>query len=141
MTQRTKVDFDLTLLLDEAAGNSKVFTSPAGKKYRLVWAFVDYTSIATVGNRQLALEILDASNNVRYAQFAGAVQTASLQRFYTFGQALPYLAAFVATSYLTIPIPQDFVLPPAWKIRVRDAAAIAAGDTCKTYLFIDELPA
>lgn len=122
-------------VLDDAAGNSKVFTFPAGTTAEVMYAWVDNTSIATVGNRQLALEILDASNNLRFVAPAGALQAASLQRFFAFGPNLPALAAFIATSYLTIPIPHMLRVAPGFKVRIRDMANIAAGDTLKAYLY------
>ena len=88
-----------------------------------------YTSQATVGNRTVVLEILDANNAVLAAMAGDVTQAASLTRSYVFGRGLPADAAFVGT---TLQRPTHlYRLEAGWKIRVRDSANIAAGDSLR----------
>jgi len=129
--------FNLLRFTDEAAGNSKVYTF-TGHSGVLLWGYVDNTSTATVGNRQITLELLDGSNVVMGQWPAGAVQAASLTRQYTFSPGAQYMAAFVGT-HITTPLPANLVVPAGYKIRLRDSAGIAAGDTLKAYLYFHDL--
>jgi hypothetical protein len=87
-----------------------------------------YTSNATVGNRQLVLQVLDSSSNVMYQFSAGIVQAASLVRFYNFMAGVAREAAFV-NGELMVPIPFDIIIPQGGSVKVFDSAAIAAGDS------------
>lgn len=96
-----------------------------------------YVSTATVGNRTVALSILDAADVV-LAQMAGDVnQAASLTRRYIFGRGLPADAAFVGTN-LQRPL-HLYRLEAGWKIRVSDLAGIAAADSMRVIATVRRL--
>jgi hypothetical protein len=86
--------------------------------------YVSYVSTATVGNRQIRIDVLDAAAAVKARVTAGTTQAASLTRTYTAGLGLGDAVAFVDGN-LTISLPQ-MVLGPAESIRIYDSAAIAA---------------
>jgi hypothetical protein len=74
-------------------------------------ACVSYTSNATVGNRQLVLQVLDSSSNVMYQFSAGAVQAASAaSQFYNFMAGVARETARV-NNELMVPIPFDIIIP------------------------------
>lgn len=120
--------------------SSKTFTVPAGKSWRLNSVYVKLVSTATVGNRQMEVKLQDASGNDLLIMRAGAVQAASLTRFYMFAAGLPDLTAFRDTDLLTNPLPTEVVLPEGFKIVVRDKAAIdAAADDMDVRILVEEL--
>lgn len=111
---------------DELADDSdKTFTVTAAKTWTLLGIFVSLATSATVGNRQLAILITDASNVVLCSLVAGAVQAAGATRFYSFFPGAADLTAFRDTDKITNPLPQ-MTLPAGYKIRVYDNAAVAA---------------
>lgn len=97
-------------------------------------ALVDYVqavvvSSATVGNRQLALEVFDGTN-VIFRISTGLVQPASVTRRYTFMPGVVREAAFVATDEVSVPIPSGLRLYPGQTLRLVDRATVdAAADT------------
>ncbi|MBU2177436.1 MAG: hypothetical protein KJ556_20280 [Gammaproteobacteria bacterium] len=114
------------LSADEAADDSdKTFTVTAAQEWQIQSIWVELTSSADAGNRQLCVELQDSASDVIGQWRAGAVQAASLTRYYMFSQAPLDLTAFRDTDYLCTPI-APLTLPPGYKIRVYDKAAIAA---------------
>ena len=111
---------------DEAANDSdKKITVPADTAWIIQSIWVELITTADVGDRQLVIEIQDASDDV-VAQFrAGAVQAESLTRYYMFAPQLVGMDAFIDTDYLTTPIP-PLMLPAGYDVRIYDNAAIAA---------------
>jgi len=133
------VDTNLTALLeaagwavaslsDETADDSdKTFTVPAAKEYQILWIWVEFTSTATAGNRQLVIELQDAAGDViAQAARAGVIQAASLSRNYLFAPAVADMVTFRDTDYTTCPIPPTVFLGAGQKIRIYDKAAVAA---------------
>jgi len=121
-------DWRVSLLSDEAADDSdKSFTVPASTEYQILWIWVEYTSTATAGNRQLVIEVQESAPDVigQLAR-AGAVQAASLTRYYQFGPGLADLVGFRDTNYLTTPIPPTTILRAGDILRIYDNKAIAA---------------
>ena len=57
---------------------------------------------------------------------AGAVQAASLTRYYTWAPALPEHSDFLDTNWLAIPLPPTIVLQAGDQIRVYDNNAVDA---------------
>jgi len=115
------------LIPDETANDSdKSFTVPANYMYQVLWIWVELTSDATVGNRQMTIELQDNAADVIGRWKAGAVQAASLTRNYCFGPSNADLTAFRDTTFLMTPIPPTVVLPAGYIIRVYDSAAVAA---------------
>jgi len=115
------------LVADEGADDSdKSFTVPANYYYQVLWIWVELTTTATVGNRQMTIELQDDSADVIAQWRAGAVQAASLTRYYCFAPANADLMAFRDTSFLMTPIPPTLLLPASYVVRVYDSAAVAA---------------
>jgi len=119
-------------ITDVTANDSdKSFTVPASTERHILGIWVEYTSTATVGDRQLVIEIQIAGPDVT-AQWAraGLVQAASLIYYYEFAPGLADLTAVRDTDYLTTPIPTTSVLKAADILRVYDnnAVAVAADD-------------
>jgi hypothetical protein len=107
-----------------ADDSDKSFAVPANYEYKIVNIFVTLVTTATVGNRQLVVELTDGTNVIAQAR-AGIVQAASLTRYYNFSKAMPELVAFRDTDYLSTQLP-DIQLLPTYVLRVYDKAAIAA---------------
>lgn len=117
------------LKVDEAVNDSdKTLTVPSGKTWKIHWIWVELITTATVNNRQIEIEIQDDANDVILRLQAGAVQADSLTRNYLFASGLVDLTAFRDTSYLTTPLPDGFVLPSGYIVRVYDNNAVAADD-------------
>ena len=115
------------LIPDETVDDSdKSFTVPANYMYQVLWIWVELTTTATVGNRQMTIELQDNAADVIGRWKAGAVQAASLTRNYCFGPSNADLTAFRDTTFLMTPIPPTILLPAAYIIRVYDSAAVAA---------------
>jgi hypothetical protein len=115
------------ILTDLTADDSnKDFIVPAGRKHKIEWCFASLASTATVGNRQMVIELIDTDGTtVLVSASAGAVQAASLTNRYNFAPGSQRGAAFVANQ-IDIPILPNFMAIEGQRFRVRDSAAIAA---------------
>jgi len=125
---RLRINHDWTpgLSSDTAADDSdKKLTVPASTEWRVKSIWVELTTTATAGDRQIMVEIQDASDDVVAQVRAGIVQAASLTRYYLFAPTVTELAAFRDTDYLSTIMP-EWVLPAGYDIRIYDKAAIAA---------------
>jgi len=112
-----------TVVNDTTADDSdKTFT--IDKRWRLISIFVSLVTSATVGNRQLTVQILDGSDVV-YEAHAGAVQAASGTVAYNFSEGNARETTAV-NGVLDVPLPGNFALDPTYSIRVYDSAAIDA---------------
>lgn len=114
-----------TLSFTTADDSDNTWTVPANTEYQILSVYVSLVTTATVGNRQMAVQALDSSNNILIGARAGAVQAASLTRVYNFAPGLPTDVAFRDTDYLAVSMPPIF-LAAGQKLRVWDKAAIAA---------------
>jgi len=100
-------------------------TVPASTIWRIQSIWVELVATADVGDRQIVVEIQDASDDV-IAQFrAGAVQAASETRYYMFSPQVGDVTSFRDTDYLSTPIP-PLILPAGYDVRVYDNNAVAA---------------
>lgn len=107
-----------------ADDSDKTFTVPVSEEWTILSIMIEFTSTATAGNRQMRVRYTDDAD-ARLAEInAGAVQAASLSRFYTFAPGVVDQAAFVGTA-LSTALPQ-MILSAGQKIRVLDSAAIDA---------------
>ena len=121
---------------DSTANDSdKSFVVPSGETWDLSYLNVILASTATVGNRQVTLEIQDDSSNVITKTTAGAVQAASGTVSYIFGQSLVRETSVVA-GVLNCTISDDLILLPGWTLRVYDSAAIDAAADDMTISFL-----
>lgn len=104
-------------------GSEKTFTVPAGVEWQITDFYTDFVTSATVGTRQLAIRILDASDNAYCRLPAGTTQAASLTRRYSWGVGLPDMTSFRDTDKLQTPLP-PLILPAGFKIKILDTAAV-----------------
>lgn len=119
-------DWTPALTSDTGANDSdKKVTVTASQQWRIKSIWVELTTTATVGDRQLVIEIQDDSDDVIAQIRAGAVQAASLTRYYLFAPNVTELTSFRDTDALTTILP-DWVLPASYDIRVYDNNAVAA---------------
>jgi hypothetical protein len=111
-------------LLDDS---DKTFVVPLQTEWQVLWMWVELTTSADVGNRQLVLQVYDAANDlIATLARASVVQAAGLTRYYLFAPSVVDLAAFRDTDYLTTPIPPTTFLEAGQYLRIYDNKAIAA---------------
>ena len=116
----------ITRVIDATANDSdKTLTVPAGEMWKLNYMLVTLVTTAAVGNRQLLIEASDSLGNLLGRISAGAVQAASLTRYYSIMQGIYRENAFI-NDEIQVPMPMDTYLKPGSTLRVRDSAAIAA---------------
>jgi hypothetical protein len=127
------------LINDTALNDSdKTFAVPAGKIWEITSVFVDYVATAVVGNRQIAVDILDGSSNLLHQASAGVLITAGLARNLTFFASAPHEIAFINFGAL-VPLPPILCLPAGFQIRVRDTGIVdAAADDMTVRILGDE---
>ena len=107
---------------------SYTITVTADQLWHVRWVWIKYTSDANAGDRQIVIELQDATNDV-IAQFrAGIVQAASLARYYLFAPSMADLDEFRDTDYLMTPLQPTVLLPAGYQVRVWDNNGVAAGD-------------
>ena len=91
-----------------------------------IW--LEFATDATVGNRQLQIDIRDDAADVIFQMRVGIVQAASITRYYALSPHLVDLTAFRDTDYLMTPFP-ELTLAESWSVRIWDNNAVAvAGD-------------
>ena len=128
-----------SLQADENLNDSdKTFTVPASTEWEILSIWVEFTSTATVGNRQLVIELQDSSSDVIGQIRVGAVQAASLTRYYQLGQGLGVeLTSFRDTDFLMTPLPK-VILSASYVIRIYDNNAVdAAADDMICQLLVN----
>jgi hypothetical protein len=117
--------------------SDKTLTVPAGKAWVLQFLSVNLVTTATVGNRQLRVEIGDGTNLLWFKEF-GAVQAASLTRDYYAASDLPDDTSFDGDGRIRMQL-EAHVLPPGYTVRIYDTQAIdAAADDMTVRLMVDE---
>ena len=102
-----------------------------------MWIWVELTTTATAGDRQIVVQLQDAANDVIGEWRAGAVQAASLTRNYIFAPANADLTAFRDTDWIMTPFPPTIILPAGFQVRVYDNNAVdAAADDMVVQLMV-----
>lgn len=125
----TVSDWEIVLISNEALdANDKLITVPARREWQVLWIWVEYTSDANVGDRQLEISLLDPANDEIGSVVVGATQAAGLTRFYMIGPALADLDAFRDTAYLMTPLPPTVFLTAGESVRVFDNNLVSPGD-------------
>ena len=116
----------VSLQADEAANDSdKSFTVPSVVTWAIDSIWVELTSTATGGDRQLVVQFQDSAADVIAEMRAGIVQADTITRKYLFGFNLPDLTSFRDTDFLTTPLP-SILLPAGYIVRVFDNNAVDA---------------
>lgn len=110
------------------ADSDKTLTVPADTWWKIKSIWLELTTDATVGNRQLQIDIRDDAADVIFQMRVGIVQAASITRYYALAPHSVDLTAFRDTDYLMTPFP-ELTLAESWSIRIFDNAVVAvAGD-------------
>jgi hypothetical protein len=121
------LDWRPTLSADEAANDSdKTFTVTSEWQWHLYSIWVELASTATVGNRQVEVQIQDSGSDVVMQIQAGVTQAASLTYNYLFATGVADLTSVRDSTYLTTPLPSALVLPESYVVRVWDNNAVDA---------------
>lgn len=120
----------LDTIVDIADDDSnKEWDVPAGEMWQILWVYVQYTSTAGAGNRQLAIDIEHpgaALGVIAPMARAGATQAASLTYHYFAAPGSADLTALRDTTYLPIGFIVTPMLTGGDRLRIWDNKAIAA---------------
>jgi hypothetical protein len=111
-----------------ASGSDKIVTVPAGQLWHILWIWAELTTDAVQANRQMEVQIEDPEDDTILQVRAGAVQAASLTYNYAFAPSLADLTAVRDTTFLMTPLPPTLLLPPDFKVRVRDNTLTGGSD-------------
>ena len=125
------VAWQAALAVDEAGDNDVSFVVPAGEEWQVLWVWAEYTSDATVGNRQLVVEAQDSGSDViGWLAQARATQAASLTRYYLCAPGVADDTSFGGngSDYLQTNMPTA-VLSAGETLRVYDAAGVSGSDS------------
>jgi hypothetical protein len=105
--------------------SDKTFTVPANVEWEILWIWVQYTSTATVGVRQLEIQIIDSGNIIAQWQ-TGVTQSEGLVYNYLFGGGIPDSLVTRDVNYITTPLMGAQFLGEGQTIRIWDNNAIDA---------------
>lgn len=112
---------------DTAAGNDKTLTVPTDEVWRLLWSYVEYTTSATAGNREVRMEITNSEGPLWKVQ-ALDVQAASATQDYHFAASIGEPTDTKAGQQY-LPIPFMCLLKEGDQVRIHDVNDVdAAGD-------------
>ena len=127
------------LQVDEALNDSdKILTVPADVTWEILSIRVELTTTATVGDRQIVIQVRDGANDVVDEVVAGNIQAASLTRNYHFGVGRSDLTAFRDTDHLETPT-TPWMLPETFDLRIFDNNAVdAAADDMVVQMLVLE---
>lgn len=117
------------------SSSSKTFTVSSGEEWTINTIYVAYTTNATVGNRQLTIQLLASDNTVLDQSVAGVTQAASLTYSYSFSLGYPTETSLF-NNHLVCPLP-NWSMSGGQKLKVFDSAAIApagSGENMLVYI-------
>lgn len=126
------------LVSDEDANDSnKTITTPTNFIRKLLWLRVELATTATVGDRRIVVQILDAANDVIYQRQA-AVLAASSSANYNFNPGGG--ATETVDDEVTISLPAEVVIPAGYDLVVKDEDAVdaAADDMIVHAAFLEQ---
>lgn len=130
----------IAVIEDVALNDSdKTLTVPAGTRWALMSCHVRLVSTAVAGNRQLAILITDASDNTLLRYVSGGTQAASITMDYNFAPGHPNETGAASNNGNQLrALAEGLKLPPGYKVRVFDSAAIdAAADDLTVRLLVE----
>lgn len=130
----------LRLISDEAANDSdKTITVDSGKRWKVLWIWIEFTTTATVGNRNIYIRIRDDADDEIYIVIAKNVQAASAVEMYSALPGLGYEALEGKAGWHFLPLPRDLILPGGYDIRIHDGNAVdAAADDLIIHMMVLE---
>ena len=116
------------LVVDEAADDSdKTVTVTASQLWQILNIRVELVTTATVGDRQIEIQVRDTADDIVLNILPGTAQAASLTYVYSFAPAFPDLTAVRDTNYVLTPLHPTCLLPAGYDLRIWDNNAVAAG--------------
>ena len=117
----------VSVIADEAVDDSdKTLTVPASTEYQVLWIYIEYTSTATVGDRQVQINFLDGAADVIGQIRPNTTQAASLTYYYMIAPSLANQVAVYDTDHIQTPLPPSVFLPATYAIRIFDNNAVDA---------------
>ena len=117
----------VTLVSDETLNDSdKSIPVPASAEWQVLWLWVEFASTATVGDRQIVIEIQDSAADVIAQIRAGITQAASLTRYYMFGPSMADMFVVRDGDWIMTPLPPTLILQTGDIIRIYDNNAVDA---------------
>lgn len=123
----TAGEWQIALTSDETADDSdKEFTVPSDEEWQLTRVWIELTTTATAGDRQLVLEIQDSESDVIGQPVrVRVVQAASLTRYYEISIAARDDSSAYDTDFISQSLPA-IMLSAGQKLRVYDNNAVDA---------------
>ena len=119
--------WDITLISDETADDSdKTITVPARYEYQILTIWIELTTTATVGARQIEVQFRDAADDAFFGIIPGVTQAASLTYHYAIGPSLADHLGVRDAHYVMTPMPPTMFLEAGEDIRIFDNNAVAA---------------
>ena len=113
-------------------------TVAANEEWMVESIWVEYTSTAVAGNRQLEIQIQDDAADIIAQVRVGVTQAASLTYYYLLAPHVTELAALRDTDYLSTIMPKWF-LPTGYVVRIWDNNAVdAAADDMIVHMLISK---
>ena len=125
-------------LLETEAPNvhDEFWRVPLAQEYHILNIYVELTTDANAGNRQLVIEIQDPEGDVVAQIIPNIIQAASLTRIYNFAPGLADPDAFRDTTFIPVAIPPTWIWGPRYLIRVYDNNAVSATDDMIVHISI-----
>ncbi len=115
-------------------GTNTVTLSASSVARRLIFADINYTASATVGNRYIVMQLLNASNTVVGDLNTSAAITASATDHIDFVPGTYRETAFDATKTIQTPFPVDLLIPANYTLKIVDVSNVSTGDAETAYL-------
>ena len=109
-------------------GTRNYLTVTAGYLWHVLWIWLEVTTTATVGDRQIVVQLQDGAADVIGEFRARITQAASLTYNYMFGPSLAQDLAIYDTNFLTVPLVPGLILQAGQVIRVYDNNNVDADD-------------
>jgi hypothetical protein len=123
-----------------ATVSSNTWTSDVFRdQIRLLWAHVEYTADATVGNRWISLELLDSSGTVMVDTHSGAAQTAGQVRDHEFFPGIFRETSYINNHSINVPIPAKLIIPANHRLKILDDTNVSTGDSMVIHYQYEEV--
>lgn len=119
----------VSLVADETVDDNDkvVYTAPANTEAQIISMWLEVTTTATAGNRQLEIQIRDSGDDVIYQGRPTVVQAESLARYYAIAPGNEPMYSFYDTDFVTSPFPPLF-LAAGWDVRIYDNNNVDSDD-------------
>lgn len=111
------------------ATNTYIYTSAAGKPFQVIFAHIIYTADATVGNRTVVMELVNAAGEVVGDWHTTPYVTASQTRHIEYMPGTFREATFDAEGTVQTPFANGLTVPVGYSLVIRDDSNVSASDT------------